>query len=135
MDFSKLSIFNALTARMRWLSERQSVIANNVANVNTPGYRARDLEPLKFDAVLGQARSRLVLARTNPGHNAATSKTFAATDQSGGPQVRETTPTGNSVVAETEMLKVAETVADYQLMSNLYAKHVAMLKTAIGRGG
>jgi flagellar basal-body rod protein FlgB len=45
----------------------------------------------------------------------------------------EVAPDGNSVVVEEQVIKVAETQMDYQLITNLYRKHVDMIKTAIGR--
>ena len=42
---------------------------------------------------------------------------------------------GNAVVLEEELMKAAETAADYQLTTNLYRKHVAMIRTALGKSG
>ena len=47
----------------------------------------------------------------------------------------EVAPTGNSVVLEEQVLKVSETAGDHRLMTNLYRKHIAMFKMALGRGG
>ena len=46
----------------------------------------------------------------------------------------ETTPTGNSVVLEDQMVKVAETQMDYQTVTSLYAKSMGLFKIALGRG-
>lgn len=125
-----MSLFAALTARMRWLHERQAVIAANVANADTPGYEARELAEPNFEAML---RGRLAPRQTHPGHLAGAA---------GGPQLRNGTarhgasnasPTGNSVVLEEEMLKLSETNASFQLVSNLYGKHIAMLKSVLSR--
>ncbi|MBT7747468.1 MAG: flagellar basal-body rod protein FlgB, partial [Alphaproteobacteria bacterium] len=48
--------------------------------------------------------------------------------------VYETSPDGNSVVLEQQLMKVTETKMDYELMTNLYRKHMGMLRTALGRG-
>jgi len=133
MDLSKISVFNALTARMRWLNERQAVIASNVANADTPNYQARDLKPLDFRTVLRQSQTKITTARTNAAHigNSREARKFAAaTDR----RNDEVTPTGNAVVIENEMLKVSETVAEYQIMTNLYRKNIMLLKTVLGRG-
>ena len=44
-------------------------------------------------------------------------------------------PNGNSVSLEQEMIRVSDTQAEYQAASNLYAKAMNMMKTAIGHGG
>ena len=58
---SEVYLFQLATQRTQWLHARQSLIAGNVANANTPGYSARDLVP--FTAVLDSttpALSRVV---------------------------------------------------------------------------
>lgn len=133
MDLTKISVFSALTARMRWLNERQAVIANNVANADTPNYQARDLKPMDFRAILRRSQVKMSTARTNVAHIGSSRearKFTAGIDRHND----EVTPTGNAVVIENEMLKVSETVADYQIMINLYRKNVMLLKTVLGRG-
>jgi len=72
--------------------------------------------------------------RTSPLHMAGTvfrkPAPFRAEEQR---KRYEVAPDGNSVVIEEQMVKVAETQMDYQLVTNLYRKHVDMIKTAIGR--
>ena len=54
-----------MAKRLSWLGERQQVLANNVANADTPGYRARDLKALSFKKVLGGEGAKLGMAATN----------------------------------------------------------------------
>ncbi|MDQ0471422.1 flagellar basal body rod protein FlgB [Labrys wisconsinensis] len=135
MAFADIPLVDMLKTRMRWLEARQKVLAENVANAETPGYRERDLKPLGFgDLVAGGVSTGAVTAmRTSPMHistgqgdeqsfGAAREKTF------------ETTPDGNSVVLEDEMTKVAETQQDYQVASLLYTKSLGLLKMAV-KGG
>lgn len=130
MAFADLPVVDMLKTRMRWLETRQKLLAENVANANTPGYRERDLKTLDFPALLAGSGTDSVSAwRTNPLHIAldvGTDQRFGAGRQ----QTFETTPDGNSVVMEDEMMKVAETQQDYQLASTLYAKSLDMLKMA-----
>ncbi len=133
MDLSKIAVFSALTARMRWLNQRQSVIADNVANSDTPDYRPRDLKPLDFRDVLRGTQAKMETARTNGSHFQTNTRSSSFADKVDHRNA-ETTLTGNAVTLENEMLKVAETAADYRLMTNLYAKQVALLKTVLGRG-
>ena len=134
MDLSRLKVFNMLTTRMNWLNERQRVLAQNVANADTPGYIARDLAPPDFRAALRQAEGRLGMAATSRAHMAG-SGTPAPTTAKPEKQEFETTPTGNAVVLEEELMKAAESRGEYDLMANLYTKQVAMLKAALGGGG
>jgi flagellar basal-body rod protein FlgB len=134
MSVVDLPLFSVLKSRMRWLEERQKVIAENVANANTPNYRTRDLKQLDFNAELSAtAQPRVQLSATSPGHIATPGGESSAYPQAprGG---FETRPSGNAVVLEEEMMKVAQTQMDHQTAASLYARGLAMLKTAIGKG-
>jgi len=141
MDITKLDVFSALKTRMSWLGERQKVLAQNVANADTPGYRAQDLKPLDFGDLVADARSGRAgeagMKRTDPRH-------FSGVEVAGTPLAKgrpdtdetwEINPTGNSVVLEEQMMKVSQTVMDYQTATNLYAKSVGMIRKALGGGG
>lgn len=133
MDLTKLPLFTLMAKRLSWLGQRQQVLANNVANADTPGYRARDLKALSFKKVLGSEGAKLGMAATNAAHLAGQSRKPAAnavekTDS------HEIVISGNSVSLEEEMMKVGKTMMDYQLTINLYRKHLSMIKTALGRG-
>lgn len=133
MDLGKLPLFDLLTRRMSWLGQRQEVLAQNIANANTPDYTPQDLKPMGF----GETLKRLTPVEpelTSALHMAGTATrrppSFRADEQR---KRYEVAPDGNSVVIEEQMMKVAETQMDYQLVTNLYRKHVDMIKTAIGR--
>jgi flagellar basal-body rod protein FlgB len=69
MDLNGIPLFSLISGRMSWLSARQSVLAENVANGDTPNYVARDLKPLDFQNMLsGQEKSSTHLATTNVRH-------------------------------------------------------------------
>ena len=68
MAISDLPIFSMLRTRMNWHQERQRLLAENVSNADTPGYRPRDLTPLDFGRQVQQASGQLQLALTAPGH-------------------------------------------------------------------
>ena len=134
MDLGSLSVFRALQARMRWLNERQEVLAQNVANADTPHYQSRDLKPLNFRDMLRRQEPSLTLAVSQPGHIAVNNK-VAERRAAAETAKLEANPTGNGVVLEEEMLKVCQTAQDYELMTSLYSKSLGMIKTALGRGG
>ena len=73
MDIADIPIFAMLRSRMGYLSERQRVIAENVANSDTPGYNPHDLKAFSFQAKMqGRASSGSVVAATPAGTMAAT---------------------------------------------------------------
>jgi flagellar basal-body rod protein FlgB len=135
MPVTDLPLFAMLKTRMYWLEERQKLLAENVANADTPSYRGRDLKQLDFNAALRSASSTsaVTLAATAPGHlsgAAGSEATRFATERGGGFEV---TPRGNAVTLEEEMMKVAQNQMDHQAATALYARGLAMIKAAIGR--
>ena len=133
MAISDIALFGALKTRMNWLQHRQMLLAENVANADTPGYRGRDLAPPDSAAGRwGGAGAALTPVRTHPGH------LQAGFGPDGKPRPKEAEsfeirPRGNSVSLEQEMMKVSETQLDYQLASGLYTRGIGMLKTALGK--
>ena len=134
MDLSKIPVFGAITKRMYWLHQRQKVLAENIANANTPGYHPRDLKELDFTDVLKRT-SAMKMKATSAAHISP-----KASSEMDGFRTRtqkstyESSPDGNAVVLEEQMLKVTENRMDYELMTNLYRKHMSMLRLAMGRG-
>lgn len=130
MDLTGLTVFRNMEQKMAWLSARQSVLAENVANADTPGYRAKDLS-----AFGGTEGSQLKMAVTNISHMGANGVTGGKPQPQRDRFAIETSPNGNQVSLEDQLTKVGETGMDYQFMTNLYRKNISMLKTAMGRGG
>lgn len=133
MATSDLSVFKQLNARMRWLTDRQAVISQNVANVDTPGYQAREMKPLSFRETLGLKQPQ---AADGPKHFKLVSTSPSSTSKDTFQKGQETTLSGNSVDLEHELKKSADTALEYQTMSHLYRKHMEMLRMAVrGNGG
>jgi flagellar basal-body rod protein FlgB len=128
MLISDIPILSMLRTRMQWHQERQRILAENVANADTPYYRARDLAPPNFEHALQTAS--LPMTRTEPGHISAGSGSEFADDKNLHYEVR---PRGNAVSHEEEMLKLAGNQMDYDAVSSLYTHSLALIKTAIGR--
>ncbi|MBX6369529.1 MAG: hypothetical protein IRZ04_16205 [Rhodospirillales bacterium] len=131
MDFGSIPLFRAMAKRMSWLGERQQVLAQNVANADTPGYVPQDLKQQSFRDLLGGS-ARPTLATTHTRHLAG-----AARGAGGFAVVRvktaEPTPSGNRVSLEQEMMKVGETATYHHLMTSLYRRHLGMIRAALGR--
>jgi flagellar basal-body rod protein FlgB len=98
-----LALFDLAARNARWLGARQAVVASNIANAHTPGYKASDVKP--FEETL--ARTRLTLASTGPMHLGADE---AAVERSGARETEgwETAYSGNNVTLEQQLLKAGE---------------------------
>ncbi len=121
-----LYLFQLASSQARWLELRQSTIAENVANANTPGYRARDVEP--FNKILDGMPVRLAL--TSPSHiqvSAAETDTRATTKKDSW----EVVHSGNSVSLEQEMIKGGDVNRDYSLNTAIVRSFNRMLLSGV----
>ena len=132
MDLGKIPLLEAITKRMSWLGERQSVLAQNVANADTPGYTAKDVAPPSFAQLVSGAAQRLPMAVTSPGHITPVSDAgdFKITPQ----KTSERSINGNAVQLEDQMMKISDTANDYALTTSLYRQQLGLIKTALGHG-
>jgi flagellar basal-body rod protein FlgB len=132
MAISDLPILNMLRTRMQWHQERQRLLAENVANADTPDFRPRDLAPPEFDRALPPSAA-VALARTDAAHlgsaGAAGSGQFKL-QRSARYEVR---PAGNAVNLEDEMQKIASNQMDYQAATTLYSRSLGLLKLAVSK--
>ena len=135
MAISDLPMLSVLRTKMQWHQERQRVLAENVANSDTPRFRPRDLVEPKFDkaggAAAGGAMGTLPMMRAQ-GVNISPSGAPANFDVNGRTGY-ETRPAGNAVNLEDEMLKVSAYQMDFAAASSLYSRSLGLLKTAIGK--
>lgn len=127
----KPGLFNLLGQRMEWLGQRQKVLAQNIANADTPDYVPHDLKPQEFRRMVERnAGGMLKPVATQAGH-IQTSSLKADTRGVEQKERYETAPSGNAVVVEEQLIKVAQTQSDYSAITNLYKKQVAMVKMAL----
>jgi len=136
MSMNDLPILSALRTKMQWHQERQRVLAENIANSDTPSFRPRDLVEPKFDrtgSTIGGGIGTLAMTQTTAAHMAASGApdTF---DNDRGKSGFQTRPAGNAVNLEDQMLKVSANQMDYAAVTSLYSKSLHLLKTAIGKG-
>lgn len=115
--------------RLNWLEQRQKVLAQNIANANSPGYQPRDLQP--FEELVQRAGATAPLARTDARHIPARTEMQGRPDR----KVTERSPDGNAVSLEEQALKVAATDQAHALAVNLHRRWTAMFQSALGRGG
>jgi flagellar basal-body rod protein FlgB len=133
MSINDLPVLSALRTKMQWHQERQRVLAENISNSDTPGFKPRDLVEPKFNANGASAGpfASLAMMRTSAGHIAPSggAGSFAQNAKAG----TETRPAGNAVNLEDEMLKVSANQMDYAAATSLYTRSLGLLKTAIGK--
>lgn len=131
MGLQSAQLFGMLHERIDWLAQRQRVLSQNVSNADTPDYKARDLKPLDFRKTLQGRVEKLALVRTNAEH--LFEKDGADTYGVRKSRVPyEVSISGNSVVLEQQMAKVAANQADYQLATRIFTKYKKMHAVALG---
>jgi flagellar basal-body rod protein FlgB len=141
MNLAEIPIFSMLRSRLGYLTERQKVIAQNIANSDTVRYVGQDLKPFSFDAKVqmhqAQSQSAGVMAVTQPGHMSSKNEKRPGQVKSLKSPDSETTLNGNSVVLEDEMIKMSDARMDYDTAISFYQKSMNMLRMAArppGRG-
>lgn len=99
----QVNLFSLASEQAKWLSVRQATVSGNIANVHTPGYASKDVEP--FEQVLSNTRVSLQQTHVNHVSLGATSQDF---------QIRENEvsgaelPSNNTVAIEEELMKAGE---------------------------
>lgn len=133
MNLADIPLFSMLRGRLSYLSERQRVIAENVANASTPGYAPRDLKPFSFQAQM-QAQAQVfgpgAMAVTQAGHMTPPHARAAAPATPVKAKDSETTLDGNSVVLEDQMLKMSQARMDYDAAIGFYQKSLNLIRLA-----
>ncbi len=130
MDLANTPFFGLLRSRLDQLSERQQLIAENIANASTPGYRPRDLDTAGFERMLASAAGGrgLTMTRTHAGHMSG--NTGSAQVQIVTRDDSETTIDGNAVVLEEQMARAAETRMAFETGIALYQKGLELVRMA-----
>ena len=111
-------------ALARYSTARQGVVAANIANADTPGYRAQDLTGFSETWAAGDMRA------TRPGHIGASADTATPRRADTG---SEASPNGNSVSLEDEMLRSVEVRRQNDLALAVYGSSLSILRSAIGK--
>ena len=121
-----MGLFDLAERRLAWIDRRQGLLAQNIANANTPGYQSKDLLP--FAQTL--ARAMPELATTNPLHLNGSADAGGAVSRE---RPTERAPDGNAVSLEDQLTKVADTENAQALVSNLYKKYLGLFHTVLGK--
>ncbi|WP_025885180.1 flagellar basal body protein [Asaia prunellae] len=121
---SGTDVLDLATRRMKWLQNRESVLAGNIANANTPGYAAHDVS--QFAGILNDHLS-VSLARTETDHLAGTAPRSSITLNAGNNSLD-----GNQVDLETELEKITATDDQQRLATNTYSTYMSMFSIVLG---
>jgi len=132
MAADDLSIFAMLKSRLSYLTDRQQVISQNVANSDTPGFTPRDLKPFTLPGHGGAAGGLAPVTPrvTSAMHLAAPSMATTSTAKPVATPDSETTLNGNSVVLEEEMMKMTQARMDFDAAVAFYQQSMQLLNTA-----
>ena len=134
MSNSLPPLLHGLAAAMQHLTQRQRVLAGNIANVDTPGFKALELDQPDFSTILAASsggiakpRDTLTSAMQKLGVTPASPTTRPDLD------VSEVKPDGNNVTIEDQLLKLSNLQSDYSKLTNIYRKNMQLMKIAVGR--
>jgi flagellar basal-body rod protein FlgB len=128
MHANRIGVFDLAEQRLAWANQRQAVLAENIANANTPGYKPHDLQP--FAATLAHAQS-VAPVRTQPDHLAGTTGTAAPNEIVDRTHMHSAD--GNAVVLDEQLVKLADTETAHSLVTSIYRAYLGMFNTALGR--
>lgn len=107
---------------------RQTILAQNMANADTPEYAARDITP--FAELVRAPGSSAALRATRASHLGAGTAPHQADIFE---RVAEKDPNGNSVSLETEMLNAVETKRQHDRALAIYKSSLTVLRSALGK--
>ncbi|MDP9103898.1 MAG: flagellar basal body rod protein FlgB [Pseudomonadota bacterium] len=142
MDLDQIPLFAMLKGKLSYTSQRQQLIAGNVANADVPGYAPRDLKPFSVTQAMqgagGPAASMGVapvpFTRTSAAHLDIASASTAVGQATNAPD-SEVRLDGNRVVLEEQMVKMSDARMDYDAAIGFYQQSLNMLRTAIRKPG
>jgi flagellar basal-body rod protein FlgB len=126
MDPTRIGLFNLAEKRLAWIAQRQATLASNIANVNSPGFKPRDVQ--SFNTVLAGQRA-VVPARTQNLHMAGNPKSISETTVPIGGKALD----GNAVALDEQLVKVADTEQSQAVVTTIWKKYASMFSIALGR--
>jgi flagellar basal-body rod protein FlgB len=127
-DISDGAILSALGRQMTNAVQRQSVAAGNLANLDTPGYRARTVS---FGDLLDEGLQAGPMARTSPGHLGGTTPADGAETEVEGLQARRD---GNNVQLDRELLAMTRAAGEFSAAQTALAAKFRLVRYAINEG-
>ena len=127
-----ISVLGMIQRGMGWMSRNHDVIANNIANADTPNFKAKELKPLNFGSIQREQVGGVEMALTARGHMVGT-KPSSLGNVRVDRDPYEISATGNSVNLQEQGVKIARNDMDFQLATTLYSKSVGMVRAVISQ--
>lgn len=125
--FDKLNVFNIAYSMATHAGKRQALVAENIANADTPGYHAKDIKPFKEIYAAGSAHGGMTVTRAS--HlNGGDELSWAVTTNDSAVD-----PNNNSVSIEEEMLRGVETKRQHDRAMAIYKSSMNVLRSSLGR--
>ncbi len=127
MDMGSSGPIALAERRLAWLDTRTRVLAGNIANADTPGFRPSDVAPFA-QMISRNAAGRIAVTdarHIGPQQGAAHARPDRA--------ALERTPNGNAVALDEQALRLAETDQQHALAMGIHRKYLALFRTALGR--
>ncbi|MGE0755154.1 MAG: flagellar basal body rod protein FlgB [Alphaproteobacteria bacterium] len=130
------SLMTVMKAKLKYHSARQAEIAQNVANVDTPGYKARDIAEPDFAKLVrgGSSARNLPMKVTSRGHIPGGGQIMAMKVEKRD-KTYDLNPDENNVSVEEEMMHASTNQSEYNKVLLLYRKTADMLRIAIRPSG
>lgn len=127
--FEKLEIFQMAGAMARHAATRQALVAENIAQADTPGYKARDVA--SFADTYQSQTDGMQIRATRAGH------LTGSTASSASPRIiagsGSESPNGNNVSLEGEMMKAAEITENHERALAIYQSSLGIIRSSLGR--
>jgi flagellar basal-body rod protein FlgB len=143
LDTSRLPLLTGLTSRLKHLSGEQRVVSENIANSDSPGFKAQEVKAQDFSRLLAKVQASAGAATGKPMVSGPAIAFPTEMSRLGSRRARdvstreaavvETKPNGNTVVLEDQLMRMAEVQMEYSTLTNLYRKQIGLLRTALGR--
>ena len=123
-----LSLMQMASARLGYLSDAQNLLAGNLANVDTPGYRPASVLP--FSDYLNNTGGQVPMLRNDPGDLPGLADASSAANPVSAPG--EHSLDGNAVSLDQQLVAIAKNSTDQEFTANIYQTYMGMFKTALG---
>ncbi len=143
MMLGNIGLFKGIMAKMDWLDQNQRVIAQNVANADTPDYQPMTLKAADFKSFLGRSAEKAGAVDMTPVRLQATdSKHFGigaagagiSGDEAKQRKIYEASPDENGVVIEEQLFRANSNATQYQIATDLYRRNAGMLRLVVQGG-
>ncbi|WP_342077341.1 FlgB family protein [Yoonia sp. SS1-5] len=126
--FDSLDIFQTATAMARHAGARQAIVAQNIANADTPGFQAQAIAPFSETY---QSTGATQMRTTRSGHVSGSAIGVAQVELAAAGS--EPAPNGNTVSLEEELLNSVAISREHDRALAVYRHAMTVLRTTLGR--